>query len=120
MRCSAAIRARRSTTSAAERMSRFASGSSSSNSFGRQMSAWAIMTRCCSPPERFPIRASANRVAPTASSISSTAMTALRRRPGDPEAVPVETEPDQVPGPQRHVRLEDDLLRDVTDLRISS
>ena len=73
MRCSAAIRARSSTTSAAERMSRFANGSSSSNNFGRQMSAWAIMTRCCSPPERFPIRASANRVAPTASSISSTA-----------------------------------------------
>ena len=46
--------------------------------------------------------------------------TTLRRRPGDPEAVPVETEPDQVPGSERHVRLEDDLLRDVTNLRIPS
>ena len=46
--------------------------------------------------------------------------TTLRRRPGDPEAVAVETEPDQVPGPQRHVRLEDDLLGDVTDLRVPS
>ena len=91
-------------------MSRLASGSSSSNNFGREMSAWAIMIRCCSPPDRFPIRASANRVAPTASSISSTAIAALRRRLGDPEAVPVESEPDQVPGPQRHVRLESDLL----------
>ena len=41
------------------RRSRLASGSSSSSSFGRPISAWAISTRCCSPPESRPTRASA-------------------------------------------------------------
>ena len=41
-------------------MSRLASGSSSSSSRGRLIRAWAISTRCCSPPDRRPTRASAN------------------------------------------------------------
>ena len=53
-------------------MSRLASGSSSSSSRGRPISACAIMTRCCSPPDSSPTRASAYRRAPTAVSMSST------------------------------------------------
>ena len=79
------------------------------------MSAWAIMIRCCSPPERLPIRASANPLAPTASSISSTGAATSCRRPGDTEAVPVEAERNQIPSAQRYVLFERDLLRDIAD-----
>ena len=44
----------RSTISWALRRSRLASGSSSRSSRGRLMRAWAIRTRCCSPPESVP------------------------------------------------------------------
>src|SRR5487761_312525 len=40
-------------------------------------------------------------------------------RPRDPEAVPVDTEGDEIPRTQRHVRLQRDLLRDIADLRIA-
>ena len=40
---------------------------------GPDISACAIITRCCSPPDRFPTRESAKALAPTACSISSTA-----------------------------------------------
>ena len=33
----------------------------------------------------------------------------------DPEPVPVDPQPHQVPGPHRHVRVEEDLLRDIPD-----
>ena len=80
-------------------MSRLASGSSRSSSRGRLIRAWAISTRCCSPPERLPTRASAKRVASTASSISSTvwrrrrptaaaARSGARRAPGRPRPGP--------------------------------
>jgi hypothetical protein len=53
-------------------MSRLASGSSSSSSFGLLMSACAIMTRCCSPPDSSPTRALLYPSAPTAVSMSCT------------------------------------------------
>ena len=57
------------------------------------MSAWAIMIRCCSPPDRFPIRASAKAVAPTASSISVDGGPALRRRSAIPKRCPSSPSP---------------------------
>ena len=99
-------------------MSRLASGSSSSSSLGRLTSAWAISTRCCSPPERLPTRASAKLDASTASSISSTSARRRAERKRHAEPVPVEAEPDDVAGPQRHVGVEQHLLGDVADQRL--
>jgi len=52
--------------------SRLASGSSRSKSSGLLTSAWAINTRCCSPPDNELIRRFAKAAASTDSSISST------------------------------------------------
>ncbi len=60
--------------------SRLARGSSSNNNSGRLMSACAISTRCCSPPESSPTRRSANRSASTALSISSMSASTARDR----------------------------------------
>ena len=104
------------TTSWALRRSRFASGSSSSSSRGRLISACAIRIRCCSPPDSRPTRSSANDLASTASSISCTRRAALARGQRDAEPVAVEPERDQVPAAQRHVRVEQELLRDVAEI----
>ena len=75
------------------------------------MSAWAIRTRCCSPPESVPTRLSAKSSAPTSTRASSTAWRCSFVRRPISEAVAVETECDQVPCSHRHVGVEDDLLR---------
>ena len=118
--CSRAIRASSATTSCSLRMSRLASGSSSSSSRGRLISAWAISTRCCSPPERLPTRVSAKLAASTASSISSTSARRVRGGQRHAEPVAVEAEPDEVAGAQRQVGVEQDLLGDVADQRVAS
>ena len=78
----------RATIPAMLRMSRLASGSSSSSRRGRRIRACAISTRCCWPPDRLPIRWSANRVASTASSISSTLRRRAREGSGTPSRLP--------------------------------
>ena len=115
IRCSAAIRASSATTSCALRRSRLASGSSSSSSRGRLISACAIRIRCCSPPDSRPTRASAKRArrprrasprpAPAARGKAAGSRAADRRGRGRPG-----------PGPQRHVRVEQELLRHVADV----
>ena len=60
MWCSRERRRSSATIPATLRMSRLASGSSSSSRRGRRISACAISTRCCWPPDRLPIRWSAN------------------------------------------------------------
>ena len=75
-------------------MSRLASGSSSSSSLGRLIRACAIMTRCCSPPDSSPTRASAYRCAPTAVSMSATSSRRARdgsRMPNLCPSIPSET-----------------------------
>ena len=75
-------------------MSRLASGSSSSSSLGRLIRACAIMTRCCSPPDSSPTRASAYRSAPTAASMSATSSRRARdgsRMPSLFPSMPSET-----------------------------
>ena len=100
-------------------MSRLASGSSSSSSLGRLIRACAIMTRCCSPPDSSPTRASAYCCAPTAVSMSATSSRRARdgsRMPNLCPSIPSETD---VPDPQRHVRLDGQLLRHVPDRGIA-
>ena len=103
----------------AAQMSRFASGSSSSSSSGRLIRACAIRTRCCSPPDSSPTRASANRCASTALSISLDQLAAgagtaarsrsrARRGRGRPGPGPASA----CPGPP-------DLLRHVSDRRVA-
>ena len=86
--------------------SRLASGSSSRSSRGRLISAWAISTRCCSPPERVPTRASAKRSASTACEHLVDRDCALPRRQRQPEAVAVDAERRPGRGPQRDIRIE--------------
>ena len=86
--CPAAIRCSRAMISWPLRMSRLARGSSSSSSRGWLIRACAISTRCCSPPDSSPTRASANRVASTASSISATASRRVREGTGIPNRCP--------------------------------
>ena len=103
--CSVAIRASSATTSCALRRSRLASGSSSSSSRGWLISACAIRTRCCSPPESCPTRASAKRA--RVDGVEHL----LRRAPGArataagcPKRCAVEPERDRSRRAQRHVR----------------
>ncbi len=55
------------------------SGSSSSSSRGLRTRAWAISSRCCSPPEHSPIGRCAYAEAPTSSITSRTRSSAARR-----------------------------------------
>ena len=118
--CSRAIRASSATTSCALRRSRFASGSSSSSSRGRAISAWAIRIRCCSPPESLPTRVSAKPSASTAVEHLLDQRAACAGRARHPEAAGVQAEPDEVPRAQWQVRVQQELLGDEADQLASS
>ncbi len=76
------------------------------SSRGRLIRAWAMSTRCCSPPDRLPTRASAKPRHPPRPASRRPPGGAGPRRQGHPEAVAVEPEGHQVPGPQRDVRVD--------------
>ena len=86
---------------------------------GRAISAWAIRTRCCSPPESRPTRVSAKRAASTASSISSTSARRAREGRGMPRRCASRPSADEIARAQRQVGVEQELLRDVADQRVA-
>ncbi len=112
---SAQTLASRAMISCALRMSRLASGSSSSSSRGLLISACAIMTRCCSPPDRLadPLVGEALGVHGAQHLVDLLALGPAGQRQAEP--VPVQAQADQVAGADRHVRVELDLLRHVAD-----
>ena len=86
---------------------------------GPPTSACAIRIRCCSPPESRPTRAPAKSSAPTARDRVDP-LAAPARRERDPEPVGVESERDQIPGPQRNVGVEQELLRHIADITVGA
>ena len=113
--CSRVMRASSATTSWALRRSRFASGSSSSSSRGRPISAWAIRIRCCSPPESRPTRVSAKpRGVDRLEHLLDQRATGAGG-PRHPEPVGVQAEPHEIARAHRQIRVEQELLRDVAD-----
>ena len=95
--------------------SRFASGSSSSNNFGWLTRAWAISTRCCSPPERLPTRLFGEPLGVDGMEHLVDPLALVLRASPDPEPVPVDAESHEIAGAHRHVRIQQHLLRDVPE-----
>ena len=96
--------------------SRFASGSSRNNSEVRLISAWAMRTRCCSPPERLPTRAVGETRRRRRRAVrSSTRARCSFESARDAEPLRVEPEGDEVARAHGHVGIEHHLLGDVAE-----
>jgi len=97
-----------------ERRSRFANGSSRSSSrggrSGRERSAPAAAHRPTAPDPGVGESLCVDRAQHLVHERLS-----LGGRDGHPEAVPIEPEPDQVAGAHRHIRVEQHLLRHISD-----
>ena len=118
--CSRATRASSATTSSALPRSRLASGSSSSSSLGRAISAWAIRILCCSPPESLPdpgVREAVG-VDRREHLLDQRPTSAGGQRQAEP--IRIEAEPHEVACPHREVGVEQELLRDVPDLGVAA
>ena len=74
-----------------------------------------MRSRCCSPPERRPIGASAYSLAPTLCERALDARALVAREPPEAPAMAVEPEADEVARAQREVAVEGALLRHVAD-----
>ena len=81
----------------------------------RLISAWAIRIRCCSPPESRPTRVVGERRGVDRGEHLLDALAPRARGRREAERLPVEPEPDQVAAAQRHVGVEQELLRHVAD-----
>ena len=100
--------------------SRLASGSSSRRSLGRLMRAWAIRTRCCSPPDRVPDPGVGEALGADGDEHLVDGGPALARREPDAEAVPVDPQCHEVAGPDGDIGVEQQLLGHVARRRAAA